>query len=219
MKKILICCSLILLISCGPAIQARNSSTSGSEPDIRQWAQKIAQQRKQPFIRIKDKKFRNDCSNFVRAVYYGATGKDLFQEAVDKGIYKKVKREEVFGSSFGVVLLYILMRHEYRISSSPRVGDIVFFDRTYDKNRNKKIEDDILTHTGVVINVDSDETVTFVHAGTSKGITVGYLNRKNPDQPRKEGKVINSYLQRKYSWNRSPAQLTGRLVRGFGRVF
>ena len=52
---------------------------------------------------------------------------------------------------------------------------------------------------GVVFQVDvdeKDETVTYIHASTSKGLILGYMNLKYPDLARKDGKIINSYLKR-----------------------
>ena len=53
-----------------------------------------------------------------------------------------------------------------------------------------------LTHAGIVVDVDEDETVSYIHASTSRGLVLGYMNLKYPDLARKDGKVINSYLRR-----------------------
>lgn len=53
-----------------------------------------------------------------------------------------------------------------------------------------------LTHAGIVIAVDKEEeTVSYIHASTSRGLVLGYMNLKYPDLARKDGKVINSYLR------------------------
>ena len=72
----------------------------------------------------------------------------------------------------------------------PNVGDIIMFDKTTSDTKK-------LTHAGIVIDVDEkDETVTYIHASTSKGLILGYMNLKYPDLARKDGKIINSYLKR-----------------------
>lgn len=157
----------------------------------------------------------NDCSNFVRSLYFHATGKDLFYEAQATG----ATSEEKTNMSSGVALLYAYMKRRQHYSTrNPRIGDIIFFDNTYDHNSNKRL-DDPLTHVGVVISVDpKDETVTFIHANTGnpKNIYKAYLNTKYPDVNRKDGKVINTYLKRKYTWERQNIQFAGQLTRGYG---
>ena len=51
----------------------------------------------------------------------------------------------------------------------PMIGDVVFFDNSYDRNRNDRL-DDLLTHIAIVVSVDEDETVHMMHLGGS-GIT------------------------------------------------
>lgn len=162
-----------------------------------------------------NKKFSRDCSNFVRASYYGALGKDLFEEAVQAGIYGEV-RKEVSGGNLGVVALYRLFKRKYQLSQKPKRGDIVFFDNTYDRNRNKKW-DDPLSHAGIVTDIQSDGTVVFIHGGTSRGIEEGFLHLEYPGELKKSGKRINSYIQRSYIWSKE-RKLSGELVRAFGRV-
>lgn len=75
----------------------------------------------------------------------------------------------------------------------PEPGDIVFFDKTYDSNKNGR-QDDELSHIGVVIDVDEDGTVHMVHRG-SKGIRPLILNLSHPGTRRDvSGKVLNSWL-------------------------
>jgi hypothetical protein len=37
-----------------------------------------------------------------------------------------------------------------------RLGDIIFWDNTWDRNGNKRFGDDPLTHAGIVISIDED---------------------------------------------------------------
>ncbi len=183
---------------------------------IKNWAIKIKNMKKKS-VNIKGKFIKLDCSNYVKAVYLASTGKDLFDEAIKSGIYEKIKKSKKFGRRFGVVMLYVLFRHKYNVSKVPQIGDIIFFDNTYDKNRNK-IYDDPLTHTGIVVDIDSNNTVKFIHAGTSKGIDTSYLNMSHPSIYKKNGKILNSFLKRKKYWDKTNKRMAGQLVKSFGRL-
>jgi hypothetical protein len=178
------------------------------------WAKKFLSQGTR-FISINGKQVAiyKDCSNFARAVYWKAMGIDLFYESVNSGAGHS-------GMRSGCELLFHFFRKKQRYTSKkPRMGDIVFFDNTYDKNRNQRW-DDPLTHVGVVISVAKDGTVEFVHGnvGRPKSIKEAYLNTNDPNSYRKNGKVINTYLRRKYRWERKSErnQMAGELVKGFG---
>lgn len=125
-----------------------------------------------PFTKEK-KKVNFDCSGFVVAVYF---------TAIEKPSIK------LSGSTANIFYLLSKENKIYK-NTLPNIGDIIFFDGTtsYDKK---------LTHSGIVIDVDEDETITYIHSSTSKGPILGYMNLKYPDLARKDGKVINSYLRR-----------------------
>ena len=232
MKKYLpVITTVFLLASCGSLTNVRSGAHRPKEKfktkapslensflgSLRAWSEKILRQNPKQ-VTIRDKKFPIDCSNFVRAVYFGANGRDLFEEATKAGITQKLARESaVFGDQLGVLMIYVLFKHQHRISQSPAPGDIIFFDNTYDRNKNRK-RDDFFSHTGLVLEVASDGTVTFIHAGTSKGVQIGFLNLHYPHLHKKDGKIINSYLRHTYAWDNTNQRLTGQLVRGFGRL-
>lgn len=222
---------IFLLVSCGTLEGARKTSFNRKEKfesrasvsgnsflqSLREWSEKILRLNPKQ-ITIREKNFRIDCSNFVRAVYYGANGQDLFEEATKAGITQKLTRESaVFGDQLGVLMLYVLFKHRYRVPQTPVPGDIIFFDNTYDRNKNRK-RDDYFSHTGLVLEVAGDATVTFIHAGTSKGVQKSFLNLRYPHLHKKDGKIINSYLRHTYTWDNTNQRLTGQLVRGFGRL-
>ncbi|WP_300711906.1 NlpC/P60 family protein [uncultured Brachyspira sp.] len=127
----------------------------------------------------KEKKtFRFDCSGYVAAVYWTSNIAVFEKQAIlDTG---------------GVKTIYATLSKYKKIYRDvlPNIGDIIIFDNTtsnYDK----------LTHTGIVIDVnEEDETVAYIHASTSKGLIIGYINLKYPDLNKKDGKIINSRLKR-----------------------
>ena len=65
------------------------------------------------------------------------------------------------------------------------------------------------------IDVDEDETITYIHATTSKGPILGYMNLKYPDLARKDGKVINSYLR----GGKVPYSLASYCFNSYGTIF
>ncbi len=121
--------------------------------------------------------FRDDCSGFVSAVF---TAAGVPMDHVVATLWERA--ETLDALHWG----------------APRLGDLVFFDDTWDRNRNGQW-DDPLTHVGLVIDVEPDGTVLFAHAGTRAGRTVGYLNL---DQPYTDRDATGA---RKNVWLREPA--------------
>lgn len=81
--------------------------------------------------------------------------------------------------------------HRRRI---PSPGDIAFFDDTYDRNGNGRL-DDPLSHVAVVESVDQGGTITMVHIG-SKGVARLMMNLRHPeDRTDTQGTVLNDYMR------------------------
>ena len=143
--------------------------------------------------------FRDDCSGFVMAtldragVPASGSTRSFWDDAKATGAVHKRKR--------------------------PHLGDLVFFDNTYDRNKNGRW-DDPLTHIGVVIDVDGDDTITIAHGGTGRGRTTLIMNLREPDVRRTDGgDVRNDYLRRRR--DKDPKHfryLSGELWRGFATV-
>jgi hypothetical protein len=147
-----------------------------------------------------DRGVPDDCSGFVRLAYLKA-GIDLVNHGFLNGenavsaIYRRAQDR-------GAV------HHR-----QPRPGDLVFFQETYDRNRDGK-RNDGMTHIGVVESVDLDGTVTFIHRG-SKGIARSRMNLLFPRTHRagRDGPVLNDFLRAASRGQR--AWLTGELFAGF----
>jgi hypothetical protein len=101
---------------------------------------------------------------------------------------------------------------------SPGPGDLVFFSNTYDKNRDRKVNDP-LTHVGIVERVDSDGTITFFHLIRNR-IRRDAMNLSKPSVHKDENdKVINDYLRRRRRYDHSGTPyLTAQLFAGFGTI-
>jgi hypothetical protein len=131
------------------------------------------------------------------------------------GLIQDVMRDAGHEIRGGVRMLHAKMKelgwvHHHKV---PEVGDIVFFDKTYDSNHNGR-QDDKLSHVAVVITIDADDTVHMVHHG-SKGIRPLTLNLRMPGTRRnEEGKAVNSWLG-KPGYAKEGFKLAGELFSDF----
>ncbi|OJT26743.1 hypothetical protein BO221_01575 [Archangium sp. Cb G35] len=147
-----------------------------------------------------DRSVPDDCSGLVRLAYMKG-GIDLVNHGFLNGenavsaIYRRAKDRGAL--------------HQRR----PRPGDLVFFQETYDRNRDGK-RNDGMTHIAVVETVELDGTVTFIHRG-SKGIARSRMNLLFPRTHRagQSGLVLNDFLRAAAKGQR--AWLTGELFVGF----
>ncbi len=139
------------------------------------------------FPSIQGKRFTSDCIGFVRYVYY-LSGIDLM---------------EVYGKGRGgVSSLYdglVAKRFVYTNLVPISIVDLIFFDNTYDVNKNSKW-DDPLSHVAIVVSVDNQGTITYIHHSPRKGVSLDYLNLYYPNtyafrKKDKTLKIINSYLR------------------------
>lgn len=139
-------------------------------------------------------KFRYDCSGLVNVAHYKA-GIDLRGQ-----------------NSEGLLNMARELGVDHK--GPPRVGDVVFFDNTYDRNGNGRLDDD-LTHVAVVEDVDPDGTVHLVHKG-SKGVVRIVMNPEHPeDRLSPEGKEWNDWLRaRKKGDSKNTPYLAGQMYVG-----
>ena len=111
--------------------------------------------------------------------------------------------------------MYQRAKKEGRLSKKPQVGDLVFFNNSYDANRNQK-PDDTHTHVAVLIEIRKDQTLVMVHRG-SKGIVELHMNLKNPKLSKKGKQVLNDVLRSSKTYPNHPKRLTAELFSGFAR--
>lgn len=147
-----------------------------------------------------------DCSTFVRAAY-AAGGIDLYSEASsrDNGV-QAIRR-------------YVRRHGRLHRRRQPAPGDLVFFDNSYDRNRNRLL-DDRLTHVGIVEDVLFDGTILVLHS-TNHGVVREPMNLRHPHASSSAaGEPINAMLRRRTSHDspRTP-HFMSELFAGFGTVF
>ncbi len=154
-------------------------------------------------------KYRFDCSGFIKHI-------------MKKNHISIFNRQMIYTShSNGVKLIYNTLKRYHKIFKDVRranIGDLIFFNNTYDKNRNRRL-DDRLTHIAIIVKKYKDGTIKYVHS-SNKGIKVGYMNLYRKNIYKYKNRIINSFLRRKKK-NDSPytKYLSGELFYSFGTIF
>jgi hypothetical protein len=169
-----------------------------ARPDLDPFSLEVAQAARGFLVR-RPRGFRDDCSGFVSAVF-SQVG---------------VPMDGVVATIWDAAVDNDALHWE----ETPRVGDLVFFDNTWDRDRNGRW-DDPLTHVAVVIDIEPDATVVFAHSGTRAGRTVGRMNLYEPHLHRDpDGTVRNVYLRESDARDPSTAgYLAGELWVAFASV-
>ncbi|WP_053228076.1 NlpC/P60 family protein [Spirochaeta cellobiosiphila] len=160
---------------------------------------------------VRNESFRMDCSGLVLAIYW-SVGIDLAQD-YDQYVGNGVDR--IYKTLQDKGLLY---KTQY-----PQPGDLIFFDNTYDYNDNG-LWDDPLTHVAMVVSVDSQGQIEYIHDNYSKGIVIEKMNLLHPDiyETNKGSKRIryNSPMRMKIPGKPHPDKwLSSHLMRNFGSAY
>ena len=160
-------------------------------------------------IRVNGRTFNSDCTGTVLALYWYA-GIDLARPLLDY-------------SGNGVKRLYQYLEDNQVLleTKDPEAGDIIFWDNTYDRDGDAQA-DDFLTHTGMVVAVEEDGTVHYIHHNYRKGVVFARMNLYRPDvyTEEVEGRpvIINSPMRMKGS-PEYDKWLASELTRSFGRAW
>ena len=146
-----------------------------------------------------------DCSGFVRAIYRKA-GIDLFVEGrnTDNGVR--------------AIARYVDRHGKWHRRRLPVGGDLVFFDNSYDRNGDGRLNDRF-THVGIVDHISADGTAMILHA-TNHGIVLEPMNLLVPhDKTDARGHQVNVALRRKTSRDSSRTpHLMSELFAGFATL-
>lgn len=151
------------------------------------------------YLEHRPRGFRDDCSGYVEAVFARA------------GIPLR-------GST---ATFYELAQQNGAIHrrKTPKPGDLAFFDDTYDRNKNGRL-DDPLSHVAVVLEVERDGTIVLGHGGTSRGRTHLRMNLHHPEVREGDGgAVLNDWLRvRRDDDPKNARYLAGELWRAFATL-
>jgi hypothetical protein len=136
---------------------------------------------------------------------------------VTAGIYAKAGVLIVDEGALSSKALFALVDAEGALHHDrPLPGDLVFFDNTWDENKNGRVDDDPLSHVGVVETVLPDGTVVFVHR-IGKVVVRWHMNLQRPhDRVDEKGAVLNHWLRA--ARGRRPSATTGELFVAFGTL-
>lgn len=130
------------------------------------------------FLDHKPVGFNDDCVGFVRAAYARTGLSALHGNAI----------------TFWTAAKAAGTLHHHKL---PNVGDIAFFDSTYDRNRDGK-QNDPLTHVALVLSVDERTgDLLLAHGGYGGERALFHMNLLQPqDRTDSEGDVINDSMRR-----------------------
>ena len=160
-------------------------------------------------VTVNGKNFTLDCIGTVAAIYY-RLGIDVTK---DFGKYP--------GNGVGRLYESLKARKVLHRDTVPRPGDVIIWDNTWDANNDGNLTNDPRTHAAVVVAVEPDGTIHYVHEHVRKGVIVEVMNVKRPrDYQDEKGKVINSPLALVSGTGRGRPEhwLSGDLLNAFGDV-
>lgn len=138
-------------------------------------------------LKFKDKSFSNDCSGLIYGIFY----------ASDIDLQSKIIKE----TGNGVTRLYKVMDKQELIHKRmlPSPGDLIFWSNTYGKWGTKP-----LSHIGVVVSVEKDGNIEFVHNNTYLGAI--RKERMNLYKPH-ETMPVNHYMRYDRVYKKTAAEL------------
>jgi hypothetical protein len=157
---------------------------------------------------VNNKTFILDCIGLVSAVYYGI--------GID------IQKDFAKYSGNGVARLFSSLKDKNCIikDKNPSIGDVIFWDNSWDKNGDGIMGNDQLTHAGIVINTDKDGTISYIHANYIYGIVIETMNLNEPTTFKDaNGKTINSILALDATVKKHSLHwLSGDMWNAYGRV-
>ena len=163
------------------SLDAARKPPSGRELEVVASAKDLLGQKPDASVVVKGKQFTLDCIGTVSAIFY----------RVDIDVAKYFDKY----SGNGVNRLYMTLKDNGVLhrDTYPRPGDVVIWDNTWDANGNGDRTDDPRTHAGVIIAVDDDGTIHYVHENLYSGVVIEVMNLLKPAAAWDEaGKRLNS---------------------------
>jgi hypothetical protein len=136
-------------------------------------------------IESKGQHIAYDCAGVTRAIFL-KHGIDLYNSSANDP------------EANGVRLIHAHIREQGTFHQGPVVhpGDLVFFDNTWDFNRDGKVNDP-LTHVGIVERQEPDGTVIFI-SRVAGAVERYHMNLGLPHVHKTaDGRILNDYLRRK----------------------
>ncbi len=200
--------ALLLAACAGPARTARSAHPFEALPErLATRAASLVGHR--GAFEVAGRRYNPDCSGFVAAVY-AAEGVPLGR------LLARVSPRETSGAAAAYQAVKAYGTVFGGGGEWPEPGDLVFFDDTYDRNRDGRA-DDPFTHVGVVEYV-SGGTVVFIHRG-GKAVVRAAMNLAHPAREvGPDGRRMNSPVRSRRPPLRGGQTLAGQLFAGYGRL-
>lgn len=157
---------------------------------------------------VNNREFKLDCIGTVSAIFYSA---DI---DIQKHFYKY--------QGNGVARFFYTLKDKQTLfkGKAPEIGDVIFWDNTWDSNNDGVIGNDPLTHAAVVVDIEEDGTIYYIHQNYIFGIIVEKMNLLHPTIYKDDkGKELNSPMYINSSLKKHPEHwLSGELFKHFGGV-
>lgn len=153
-------------------------------------------------VQLGGRTWPDDCTGLVKGLF-AQEGLDLTRlgQAGDNGV--------------GAIWRFAQGHGQTYRGGHPVPGDLVFFQETYDKNRDGA-RNDGLTHVGLVDALEPDGTVLVIHK-VARGVVRYRMNLGRPDQAAGPGgRVWNDWLRPAQAGQRP--QLTAQLFFGYATL-
>lgn len=138
-------------------------------------------------LKFKNKKFVNDCSGLIYGIFWESDIDLIAEASKEKGS--------------GVKRVYNVLNKKSLIHKQklPNPGDIIFWNNTYGSWGNKP-----LSHIGVVVSVDNDGNIEYVHNNTF----IGAIKKESMNLYRPQEKSpVNSYMRYDSSYKKTAGEL------------
>jgi len=159
-------------------------------------------------LEVDGKRFRFDCSGYVSAAY-AAGGLNIMT----------AEGHSPRGASGTQIIHLYMERHGQLFRTNPMPGDLVFFDNTYDRNGDGKLND-LFSHIGLVNAVLPSGTVELLHL-SNHGISTLRMNLEQPTKSHnpQTGERMNDYLRRRVNGEpHGTPHLAREMFRTYGRL-
>lgn len=153
--------------------------------------------------------FSYDCSGYIASA--------LHKNGLLTQDFSRV--QDIQGNGVAILFQYIEKNGLIMDKNAvPKIGDIVFFSNTYDRNKDGKFNDE-LTHIGIIESMDNDGQAIFLHHMAGR-VQQSYLNAGFEHLHKSnKGKQLNTYLRRKNAQDsKQTVYLASELVHSYGSL-
>jgi hypothetical protein len=171
---------VLLVVSCATTGGWNSQPPTSVIGKVLATGRSLVGQKPQAQVQVNGRPFTLDCIGTVSAAWWGA-GVDLqrdFHRYRGDGVNRLYQSLKSWGAL-----------HWFR---TPQPGDLIIWDHTWDTGDDPNYPDGH-THAGLVLSVESDGTIAYLHESVTRGVVVAYLNLYDPAATRTpDGRVLNS---------------------------